>query len=293
MPPEKISKITDATAGHVHPGWVGQHTGLLADDGSTPIRLPGAPPRPAFTPLTSTNVRLKKAQSLDLCEQVLRDEGWPGRSLSDGRVLGIGYSCFSERTGYGSGAFAARKMQVVPGFDLSQITMDLDGTVTVTTGTLSHGQSHETTFAQIVADRLGLPYDKVTIVQGDTDRITYGWGSFASRSVTIGGSAAAAAAVKLGDQLRALAAHLAGTDVDSARLDGRGGVRAGDRTFSYAELADVAYLRAHLLPKEVGPGLTATASFDVGGDGTFSNATHGCVVALDPGTGQGPGKVAR
>ncbi len=62
MPPEKISKITDATAGHVHPGWVGQHTGLLADDGSTPIRLPGAPPRPAFTPLTSTNVRLKKAQ---------------------------------------------------------------------------------------------------------------------------------------------------------------------------------------------------------------------------------------
>lgn len=91
--------------------------------------------------------------------------------------------------------------------------------------------------------------------------------------------------MKLGDQLRALAAHLAGTDVDSARLDGRGGVCAGDRTFSYAELADVAYLRAHLLPKEVGPGLTATASFDVGGDGTFSNATHGCVVALDPGTG--------
>lgn len=224
-------------------------------------------------------------ESLDLCEQVLRDEGWPGRTLPDGRVLGIGYSCFSERTGYGSGAFAARRMQVVPGFDLSQITMDLDGTVTVTTGTLSHGQSHETTFAQIVADRLGLPYDKVKIVQGDTDRITYGWGSFASRSVTIGGSAAAAAAVKLGDQLRALAAHLADADVDSAELDGRGGVRAGDRTFSYAELADVAYLRAHLLPKEVGPGLTATASFDVGGDGTFSNATHGCVVALDPGTG--------
>lgn len=158
---------------------------------------------------------------------MLRDEGWPGRVLSDGRVLGIGYSCFSERTGYGSGAFAARKMQVVPGFDLSQITMDLDGTVTVTTGTLSHGQSHETTFAQIVADRLGLPYDKVMIVQGDTDRITYGWGSFASRSVTIGGSAAAAAAVKLGDQLRALAAHLAGTDVDSARLDGRGGCVPG------------------------------------------------------------------
>ncbi|OLL76070.1 Carbon monoxide dehydrogenase large chain [Pseudonocardia sp. Ae168_Ps1] len=223
-------------------------------------------------------------ESLDLCERVLRDEGWH-RHTEPGRVVGIGYSCFSERTGYGSGAFAQRKMQVVPGFDLSQITMDLDGTVSVTTGTLSHGQSHETTFAQIVADRLGVPYDKVKIVQGDTDRITYGWGSFASRSVTIGGSAASAAAVKLGDQLRALAAHLAGVDVDTCELDGRGGVRAGDRTLPFTELAEVAYLRSHVLPKDVGPGLTATASFDVGGDGTFSNATHGCVVALDPGTG--------
>ena len=226
-------------------------------------------------------------ESLDLCEQVLRDEGWLAHTEPDrdGRVIGVGYACFSERTGYGSGAFAQRKMQVVPGFDISQITMDLDGTVSVTTGTLSHGQSHETTFAQIVADRLGVAYDKVKIVQGDTDRVTYGWGSFASRSVTIGGSAASAAAVKLGDQLREIAAHLAGVDIDATGLDGRGGVRAGDRTFSFAELADVAYLRAHLLPKEVGPGLMATASFDVGGDGTFSNATHGCVVALDPGTG--------
>ncbi|MEQ3553008.1 xanthine dehydrogenase family protein molybdopterin-binding subunit [Pseudonocardia nematodicida] len=223
-------------------------------------------------------------ESLDLCEQVLRDEGWLAHT-EPGRIVGVGYACFSERTGYGSGAFAQRKMQVVPGFDLSQITMDLDGTVTVTTGTLSHGQSHETTFAQIVADRLGIGYDKVKIVQGDTDRITYGWGSFASRSVTIGGSAASAAAAKLGDQLRSLAAHLAEVDLDSTELDGRGGVRAGDRTLPFTELADVAYLRAHLLPKDVGPGLTATASFDVGGDGTFSNATHGCVVALDPGTG--------
>ncbi|MBC3190488.1 xanthine dehydrogenase family protein molybdopterin-binding subunit [Pseudonocardia sp. C8] len=223
-------------------------------------------------------------ESLDLCEQVLREEGWLSHT-EPGRVVGVGYSCFSERTGYGSGAFAQRKMQVVPGFDLSQITMDLDGTVSVTTGTLSHGQSHETTFAQIVADRLGIGYDKVKIVQGDTDRITYGWGSFASRSVTVGGSAASAAAVKLADQLRALAAHLAGVDVDACSLDGHGGVRAGDRTFAFPELAEVAYLRSHLLPKDLGPGLTATASFDVGGDGTFSNATHGCVVALDPGTG--------
>lgn len=227
-------------------------------------------------------------ESLDLCEQVVRDEGWYDVRGSGDRVIGIGYACFSERTGYGSGAFAQRKMKVVPGFDISEIRMDLSGTVAVTTGTMSHGQSHETTMAQIVADRLGLDITQVKIVQGDTDRITYGFGSFASRSVTIGGSAVAAASVKLGDQLREIAAHLLDADVDSVELDGAGGVRlSGDhaRRLSYPELADVAYLRAHLLPKGVGPGLAATASFDVAGDGTFSNATHGVVVELDRGTG--------
>jgi carbon-monoxide dehydrogenase large subunit len=226
-------------------------------------------------------------ESLDLCEQVLREEGWYDVRGSD-RVIGIGYSCFSERTGYGSGAFAQRKMQVVPGFDISEIRMDVSGTVSVTTGTMSHGQSHETTMAQIVADRLGLDIAQVKIVQGDTDRITYGFGSFASRSITIGGSAVAAASEKLGDQLREIAAHLLEVDVDGCELDGEGGVRLREdpaRRVSFAELADVAYLRAHLLPKGVGPGLSASASFDVAGDGTFSNATHGVVVELDPGTG--------
>ncbi|MDT7657546.1 MAG: aerobic carbon-monoxide dehydrogenase large subunit [Pseudonocardiales bacterium] len=228
-------------------------------------------------------------ESLDLCEQVLRDEGWyKVRDESPDRVIGIGYSCFSERTGYGSGAFAARKMSVVPGFDISEIRMDTSGTVVVTSGTMSHGQSHETTMAQIVADRLGLDLNQVKIVQGDTDRITYGFGSFASRSITIGGSAVAAASVKLGEQLREIAAHLLDTDLDNTELDGDGGVRlrdTPDRGMTFAALANVAYLQAHLLPKGVGPGLSATASFDVTGDGTFSNATHGVVVELDRGTG--------
>ena len=175
-------------------------------------------------------------ESLDLCEQVLRDEGWYDVRDSD-RVIGIGYACFSERTGYGSGAFAQRKMQVVPGFDISEIRMDVSGTVSVTTGTMSHGQSHETTMAQIVADRLGLDIAQVKIVQGDTDRITYGFGSFASRSITIGGSAVAAASEKLGDQLREIAAHLLDADVDSTELDGAGGVRLRDdpaRRLSFA-----------------------------------------------------------
>jgi aerobic carbon-monoxide dehydrogenase large subunit len=230
-------------------------------------------------------------EALNLCEQMLRDEGWYEKKESaaaEGRLLGIGYSCFSERTGYGSGAFAKRKMAVVPGFDLAQITMDLSGGVTVTTGTMSHGQSHETTLAQIAADRLGLDLAEVKIHQGDTDRITYGFGTFASRSATIGGSAIARAATKLADRLLHLGAHLLETTRDDVELhDGHVRRRDGHgRALAYRELAEVAYLKANLLPKDAEPGLTATASFDVHGDGTFSNAAHGAVVELHPGTGR-------
>lgn len=230
-------------------------------------------------------------ESLDLAEEILREEGWYAereRAMVDGRHLGIGYSCFSERTGYGSDAFAKRRMEVVPGFDVSEIRMDLTGSVVVTSGTVNHGQSHETTFAQIVADRLGLTPERVKLRQGDTERIPYGWGTFASRSVTIGGSAVAAAAGKLEIVLCTIAAHLMDTTPENVRLDGDGGVVRRDDPavrLPFTEIAEVAYLKAHLLPKGVEPTLTATASFDVAGDGTFSNATHAVVVELDAGTG--------
>lgn len=230
-------------------------------------------------------------ESLDLAEAVVGEEGWPERiaaARADGRRIGLGYACFSERTGYGSGAFSRRRMQVVPGFDVSEIRMDLTGTVTVTSGTQNHGQSHETTFAQIVADQLALDVADVRVVQGDTDRIPYGWGSFASRSAVVGGSAVGLAADKLGHKLVELAAHLLDRRPEELGLRD-GGVRpldGSDAGLAFTELADVAYLRSHLLPKDADPGLVAHASFDVAGDGTFSNATHACVVELDAGTGQ-------
>ncbi|MFE5123572.1 xanthine dehydrogenase family protein molybdopterin-binding subunit [Streptomyces sp. NPDC056669] len=232
-------------------------------------------------------------ESLNLCERVVRDEGWYDTrtaAAAEGRHIGIGYACFSERTGYGSSAFAQRKMQVVPGFDISEVRMDTSGAVTVTTGTMSHGQSHETTMAQIVADALGLDIARVKLHQGDTDRVTYGWGTFASRSITVGGSAVRLAAERLGDKLRAIAAALWDTEPEQVELaDGQVRRRGGDgarEVLTHQEIADVAYLRADLLPKDIEPGLTATATFDVFNDGTFSNATHGVVVELHQDTGQ-------
>jgi carbon-monoxide dehydrogenase large subunit len=229
-------------------------------------------------------------ESLNLCERLVKDEGWyekQAAAAAEGRCIGIGYSCFSERTGYGSAAFAQRKMQVVPGFDISEVRMDTSGAVTFTTGTMNHGQSHETTMAQIVADQLALDIAKVRLHQGDTDRITYGFGTFASRSITIGGSAVRLAAAKLGDKLCAIAASRWGVAPEEVELsEGAARRRNAQDVLTYEELADIAYLRAHLLPKDIEPGLSVTATFDVFNDGTFSNATHACVVELHAGTGQ-------
>ncbi|TGB09160.1 xanthine dehydrogenase family protein molybdopterin-binding subunit [Streptomyces sp. MZ04] len=228
-------------------------------------------------------------ESLNLCERLVKDEGWyekQSAAAAEGRHIGIGYSCFSERTGYGSAAFAQRKMRVVPGFDISEVRMDTTGAVTVTTGTMSHGQSHETTMAQIVADELGLDIGKVRLHQGDTDRVTYGFGTFASRSITIGGSAVRVAAAKLGEKLRRIAAARWETGADEVELAAGCARHRDGQVLTYEEIADVAYLQAHLLPKDIEPGLSATATFDVLGDGTFSNATHGVVVELHEGTGQ-------
>ncbi|WP_028921834.1 xanthine dehydrogenase family protein molybdopterin-binding subunit [Pseudonocardia acaciae] len=224
-------------------------------------------------------------ESLERCAELLRAEGWY-RRRDGGAPLGIGYACFNERTGYGTGAFAARAMDMVPGYDISEARMDASGTVVVTSGTLNHGQGHETTFAQIAADQLGLHPDRIRVRQGDTEVIPYGWGTFASRSAVVGGAAVRGASGRLAAKVRRIAAHLLEADADDVELaGGQALVRGTGAGMAVAEVARVALLQAHRLPPGEAPGLSERASFDVDGSGTFSNATHGVVCELDPGTG--------
>jgi carbon-monoxide dehydrogenase large subunit len=227
-------------------------------------------------------------ESLDLCERRLREEGWYDLRARDDRVIGIGFACFNERTGYGTEAFAQRKMSVVPGYDLSEARMDPSGAVVITTGTSAHGQGHETTLAQIAADQLGVPPERVKVRQGDTDLISYGWGTFGSRSAAIGGGAVRLSATRLANRIRRIAAHLLETEDDNIELEDGGARRRDepDSGLSLSEIAEIAYLRANRLPKDVDPGLSAEACFDVLNSGTFSNATHGVVTELDRSTGQ-------
>ncbi len=106
-----------------------------------------------------------------------------------GRYLGIGFAAFSERTGYGTPAFAARGMGVTPGWETVDLTMDPSGFVELRIGASPHGQGLRTTLAQLVADELGIVPERIKVVHGDTDRTPYGWGTFASRSLVIAGGA--------------------------------------------------------------------------------------------------------
>src|SRR5207245_798342 len=127
---------------------------------------------------------------------------------AQGRYLGIGFSTFSEGTGYGTPAFAARGMEITPGWETVEISMDPSGFVEARIGASPHGQGLRTTLAQIVADELGTSPDRIKVVHGDTDRTPYGRGTFASRSLVIAGGAALLAARKVRTKLVKLAGIL-------------------------------------------------------------------------------------
>jgi carbon-monoxide dehydrogenase large subunit len=226
-------------------------------------------------------------EALDLAETQVHDKAWPSerdRLRDQGQLAGIGYSCFSERTAYGTPTMSQRRMRMTPGYDTALVRMDPTGEVIVTTGTCGHGQGHETTFAQIVADRLGVHPDQVRLRQGDTDLASYGWGTWGSRSVVIGGGAAGRAADLVAGQLKRVTAQLLeASPADVELAEGTARIR-GDASAAIpiAELARVVHFQAHRLAEDLRYGLEARATFDP--PGTFSNACHVAMVVIDPGT---------
>jgi aerobic carbon-monoxide dehydrogenase large subunit len=226
-------------------------------------------------------------EALDLAEEQVGKRAWPAERdlLRDhGQLVGIGYSCFSERTAYGTPTMSQRRMRMTPGYDTALVRMDPTGEVMVTTGTCGHGQGHETTFAQIVADRLGVHPDQVRLRQGDTDLASYGWGTWGSRSVVIGGGAAGRAADLVASQLKRVAAELLeASPADVELAEGTARIR-GDASAAMpiAELARVVHFQTHRLSEDLRYGLEARATFDP--PGTFSNACHAAMVVIDPGT---------
>jgi carbon-monoxide dehydrogenase large subunit len=202
-----------------------------------------------------------------------------------GQFLGIGFATFSERTGYGTPAFAARGMDITLGWETVEISMDPSGFVEARIGASPHGQGLRTTLAQIIADEIGVPPERIHVVHGDTDRAPYGFGTFASRSLVIAGGASLMAARKVRAKLVRIASHLLEAAADDIVLTSGAATVAGtDRAVPIAALARAAYHQAQRFKGEIEPGICESATYDP--PGTFSNACHVAIVEVDTETGQ-------
>ena len=206
------------------------------------------------------------------------------KARAEGRYLGLGVATFCERTGYGTQAFAARGMEVTPGWETVEMSMDPSGYIEARIGASPHGQGLRTTLSQIIADELATSPERIKIVHGDTDRTPYGWGTFASRSLVIAGGASLLAARKIRAKLTKMASVMLEASADDIVLEADTARVAGtDRSIPIVTLARAAYHQTHRFKGEVAPGIAESATYDP--LGTFSNACHLVVVEVDAETG--------
>ena len=208
---------------------------------------------------------------------------------TQGRYLGLGLGTFIEQTAHGTSEFVRRHNPIVFGYDTVSVSLDPSGKVTVASGLHSHGQGHETTLAQVVAERLGVPLADVRVRFGDTASSPYGLGTFASRSAVYGGGAAWKAADTVRQNLLAMAAHMMEANPDDLEIaEGVIQVRGSPQPhMTVAEVARLAYHRPERLPPGLMPAdLTTTQNYDAApGTGTWANAAHAAIVEVDIATG--------
>jgi carbon-monoxide dehydrogenase large subunit len=214
--------------------------------------------------------------------------GFPGRkaaSAAKGLLRGIGYSSYIEACGIApsniAGALGARAGL----FECGEIRVHPTGSVTVFTGSHSHGQGHETTFAQVVAARLGVAVEAVDVVHGDTGRVPFGMGTYGSRSISVGGAAIMKALDKIETKAKKIAAHLMeSSDADVEFANGEFTVKGTDKKVTFGQVALTAYVPHNYPLDKLEPGLNETAFYDPT-NFTFPAGTYICEVEIDPATG--------
>ncbi len=202
-----------------------------------------------------------------------------------GRLRGIGMSCYIEACGIAPSAAVGSLGAGVGLWESAEVRVNAVGTIEVLTGSHSHGQGHETTFAQLVAQRLGVGLDTVSIVHGDTDKVQMGMGTYGSRSGAVGMSAIVKALDKVEAKAKKIAAHLMEADEGDIVIEnGEMKVAGTDKTVPWFQLALAAYT-AHNLPQGMEPGLKETAFYDPT-NFTFPAGCYICEVEIDPETGK-------
>jgi len=225
--------------------------------------------------------------ALDKALEMIDYKGFGARKAEAerrGKLRGIGFSAYIEACGIAPSAVVGALGAGVGLWESAQVRFNATGTVSVMTGAHSHGQGHETTFAQLVSDRLGIPYENVEVVHGDTGAIPMGMGTYGSRSLAVGGSAIVRACDKVIEKGRKIAAHLMEASVEDVEFkDGKFSVVGTDKSKAMAEIAFTAYV-PHNYPEGVEPGLDETAFYDPL-NFTYPAGVYIAEVEIDPDTG--------
>ena len=208
------------------------------------------------------------------------------RSEPDGRLIGGGLAFFVEQGAHGTAVLGSWGRPIVPGYEQANVKLTPDGEVEIHVGTHSHGQGHETTYAQVAHEILGVAFDSIKVVQGDTLTTPYSTSTWGSRSMVHGGGAVATASRLLAQRAVHIGAWLLqAKSADVKVADGK--VIAGNSSVTLREVARAWYLQPQTLPPEIDTGgLDVTAGYRAARDsGTFTYATHAAIVAVDPATG--------
>ena len=216
---------------------------------------------------------LKKAQQLAKWDKLLKQRN---AARKDGRLFGIGVSTYVEIC-----ALGPSKIMPAGGWEWGCVRIEISGKVTAITGATPHGQGQETTFAQMVADRLGVPMEDVVVLRGDTGVAHYGRDTYGSRATVVGGMALVMSADKIIAKAKTLAAHLLGVKKVTFKA---GTFVAGKKSIGWPQLAGEAYV-AKNIPAGLEPGLEASAFYEPP-NCTFPFGTHICAVEIDRDTGQ-------
>ena len=216
-----------------------------------------------------------------------------GRSAAKGKKRGLGYACYIEACGIApsniAGALGARAGL----FEAGEVRVHPTGTVTVFTGSHSHGQGHETTFAQVVAARLGIPVGNVEIVHGDTGRVPFGMGTYGSRSLAVGGTAIVKAVDKVIAKGKKIAAHLLeAADTDIEFENGEFKVAGTDKKIAWGNVSLTAYVPHNFPLDKLEPGLNENAFYDPT-NFTYPAGTYICEVEVDQRHRQGEDRAVR
>jgi carbon-monoxide dehydrogenase large subunit len=229
------------------------------------------------------------AASLAKAMQIADIKGFEARkrqSAHHGRLRGLGFSTYIEACGLAPSQAAGSLGCGVGLWESAEVRVNPTGSVEVLTGSHSHGQGHETTFAQVVADRLGIPIDNVSIVHGDTDKVQFGMGTYGSRSGAVGISALVKALDKVETKAKKVAAQmLEAAEGDIQLKDGKFTVAGTDKSLAWGDVTLNAYVAHKFSGQELEPGLKEGAFYDPV-NFTFPAGCHICEVEVDPETGE-------